>query len=295
MTCSPWLFEARGSGSWRARTGKSLLGQLWGPSGSFSCSAAQPVKRTHLLSYLWFVECLLGAAMSLETSSENPAAWSAVWEASCRRSVPLPVQGVNLAETTGLEGMGETEVVTHTAGSDAETTAETATRGDQNDLANLSGSKILNDLVQQGKQRKHVHWPSIAKVVLEHPLTVLWAPELKTWTGSRVLWTVVNMSTMARTHNSKIRVAQQCPVTVATGIGPLLDKVGLCPPFDEIEHYDSVVCSKHNLVALEHFDTEPKTPPGALGSWCGACGPNRTSYPVWESPIWAPHPGWMDP
>ena len=57
-----------------------------------------------------------------------------------------------------LDGMGETETGPHTDGSDAETMAETVTRGDQYDLTNLCGcgSKFLNDLVQQGKLTKHV-------------------------------------------------------------------------------------------------------------------------------------------
>ena len=56
-----------------------------GPSGSNPLPVAQLVKRSHLSSYILFVEGLLhvgaegllhvGAAASLETSLENPAAW----------------------------------------------------------------------------------------------------------------------------------------------------------------------------------------------------------------------------
>ena len=47
-----------------------------GTSGSIPCSAAQPGNQSNVWSYMYmqFVEHLLGAAMSTETSSERPAA-----------------------------------------------------------------------------------------------------------------------------------------------------------------------------------------------------------------------------
>ena len=58
-----------------------------GPSGSISCSAAQPVKRSHLSSYMPLVEDLLDAAASLDTSSENPAAR----QPPCVQTARLPI------------------------------------------------------------------------------------------------------------------------------------------------------------------------------------------------------------
>ena len=55
-----------------------------------------------------------------------------------------------LVETTDLGGTVEYEFDPHIVVSGVETTAESATRGYQNDLAVLSGSKLLNGLVQQG-------------------------------------------------------------------------------------------------------------------------------------------------
>ena len=46
-----------------------------GPSGSNPLPVAQLAKRSHRSSYILFVDGLLGAAASLETSFENPAAW----------------------------------------------------------------------------------------------------------------------------------------------------------------------------------------------------------------------------
>ena len=45
-----------------------------GLSGSNPCPAAKRAKQSHRSSYMRFVEGLLGAMASLETSSEKPAA-----------------------------------------------------------------------------------------------------------------------------------------------------------------------------------------------------------------------------
>ena len=108
-----------------------------------------------------FVEDLLGAAASLEISSENPAAWKCM-RAAMRADGKTSHLRCDLVETVGLEGTKDTEV-------DSNTQVDQIRKpwlrqppgGDQNDLAVLSGSKFLNDLVQQGKWRKHVHRPSL--------------------------------------------------------------------------------------------------------------------------------------
>ena len=93
---------------------------------------------------------LLGAAASLETSFENPAAWKCCMRASIHADGVTSSLKCNLVET-GLDVTGETKVDPHPAGSGVETRLKWSLRGDQNDLADLS------DLVQQGKQMKQVH------------------------------------------------------------------------------------------------------------------------------------------
>ena len=46
-----------------------------GPSGSIPCPVEKRANQKHLSSYILFVMGSLCAAASLETSSENPAAW----------------------------------------------------------------------------------------------------------------------------------------------------------------------------------------------------------------------------
>ena len=121
--------------------------------------------------------------------------------------------------------------------------------------------------------------------LIEHLLSVPVAPEAETcrssW-GSRVLWTVANMSTMGRTHNSN-RETSFCWYGL---IGPgqagcnHTETAEMClaqrtmsydcshrnrsnnrkvwkgtgyPLFVDIGHDRSVVCSNHNLVFLEHW------------------------------------------
>ena len=64
-----------------------------GPSRSIP--AAQLVKRSHLSSYTRFVEVLLGAAASLETSYENPAAWKCCMRASMHAEGMTSVRDVS--------------------------------------------------------------------------------------------------------------------------------------------------------------------------------------------------------
>ena len=128
------------------------------PSGKIPCFVDQAVKRSHLSSYMQFAQCLLGAAASLEISSEKPAAWKCTMQASMCADGMASHPRCNLVETAGLDSMEETKVDPHRAGSGEETTAERGHQwSDQNDFALLSSLKFLNHLVQQENQRKHVH------------------------------------------------------------------------------------------------------------------------------------------
>ena len=102
-----------------------------------------------------FVEGLLGAAASLETSSENPAAWKCCMKAFTCANGTTSCLRCNLVETAGLDPTSKTEV-NHTQLDQMQKPWLRRPQGDdQYDLASLSGSKFLNDLVQQGKWRKH--------------------------------------------------------------------------------------------------------------------------------------------
>ena len=67
--------------------------------------------------------------MSLETSSENPAAWKCCMRAFMRTDGTTSRPRCYLVEAAGLDDTGENEVDPHTVGSGAETTAEMATMG----------------------------------------------------------------------------------------------------------------------------------------------------------------------
>ena len=110
----------------------------------------------------------------------------------------------------------ETDADPHKIVPDVETTAETATMGYQYDLAS---SKFLNDIVLQGKQRKNVHRPpcqgcdsaSTASGSSSGIIDMTW--------GTRVLWTVANMSTVGKPQNSTISavISGGRPHTVVIG------------------------------------------------------------------------------
>ena len=77
-----------------------------------------------------FFEGLLGAAVNLETSSENPAAWRCCMRASMHADGTNSHPRCNLVETAVLDGTGETVAGPHTVGTDAKTMAETETMGE---------------------------------------------------------------------------------------------------------------------------------------------------------------------
>ena len=88
------------------------------------------------------VEGLLGAAVSLETSSEKPAA------KQCRMRASMCADGTTFrlrcpsrsVEAEDLDGREELTGVPHTDEVDVEDTADSATRGYENHLCLLSGS-----------------------------------------------------------------------------------------------------------------------------------------------------------
>ena len=70
----------------------------------------------------------------------------------------------DLVETEHLDSTGKTKVDPHAVGLDVGTTVRWPLGDDQNGLTVLSGSECLNDLVQQGKQMKHVHLPFLTRL-----------------------------------------------------------------------------------------------------------------------------------
>ena len=89
-----------------------------------------PVKRSQLSSYIRFVEDFLGAAASLETSSENPAAWRCCMKASMCAAGMTSSPRCNLVETTYLGGMAyEGDELIYTVVLGVGNMVGTATRG----------------------------------------------------------------------------------------------------------------------------------------------------------------------
>ena len=84
--------------------------------------------RSHLSSYLWFVDSLPRAAASLETSYESkPCCWKCCMRASILADGMTSRLRCDLVMRVGLDGMEESVVDPHTGGSDAETTTDSAT------------------------------------------------------------------------------------------------------------------------------------------------------------------------
>ena len=102
-----------------------------GSTGSNPCPAAHRAKRSHRSSYMRLVEGLLGAAASLETSSEKPAALY------CRMRASMRADGTTfrLRHTSGpvgtedLDGRKRLEGVPHKDEVGVETTTDSVTRG----------------------------------------------------------------------------------------------------------------------------------------------------------------------
>ena len=99
-------------------------------------------KRSHLSSYMRSVKCLLGAAVSLETSSEKPCCLIVSHESlhACRWYDISSEMYFCSVETEDLDGREELTGVPHIDEVDVGDTADSATRGYEKHLCHLSGS-----------------------------------------------------------------------------------------------------------------------------------------------------------
>ena len=112
-----------------------------------SQSVAQPANVNPPVSYIRFVEDLVGTAMSLETFSGTPAAWKCCMRASMRVNDKTLHPICDLVETADLDAMEKPRLIYIQLDQMRKAGQRRPQGRDQNDFAVLSGSKFLNNLV----------------------------------------------------------------------------------------------------------------------------------------------------